>query len=312
MICFDKLKIVTDIRYIRIINNDKFIINYSNNNIISHKFKQVKPFLLSILINEKDGELVIEFTSKILKDNCISLININTIKECLSNINKMNICKLSINEIINNSTVVKCDPCRDIYFDKLDVIKNHIKNHISNYNKWIYKILKNSIELQNAVGTTKYKKRIIIYHKGSEILNSKNYEFLNSLKNKEFIKNYYNNRIRIELNINTMAQIRKFLKSKDNNLLNVLKSKANPIKDILEEVIAPRSEIIYKSLNVKDYMYRCVLKDCNFDLRLVEEKIRELSPKNSSIKRKMQPYIELLSKLNNFKEDDFDFIKLLE
>lgn len=68
MIYFDKLKIVTNIRYISNINKDLFIENKKGNEILYYKYIQKFPYNLHILVNYSLNELVIEFTSKILKE----------------------------------------------------------------------------------------------------------------------------------------------------------------------------------------------------------------------------------------------------
>ena len=71
MIQFDKLKIVTNIRYISNINKELFIENKKGNEILYYKYKQKTPYNLIIIVNYFQNELVIEFTSKILKDKFI-------------------------------------------------------------------------------------------------------------------------------------------------------------------------------------------------------------------------------------------------
>ena len=88
MIYFDKLKIVTNIRYISNINKDLFIENKKGNEILYYKYVQKFPYNLHILVNYSLNELVIEFTSKILKEKITELINKDNIKECIYNINQ--------------------------------------------------------------------------------------------------------------------------------------------------------------------------------------------------------------------------------
>ena len=126
MIQFDKLKIVTNIRYISNINKELFIENKKGNEILYYKYKQKTPYNLIIIVNYFQNELVIEFTSKILKDKFIELINKDNIKECISNINQLNICQLDVDDIINNSEVVKCDITKDIIYDNINEITEYI------------------------------------------------------------------------------------------------------------------------------------------------------------------------------------------
>lgn len=69
-----------------------------------------------------------------------------------------------------------------------------------------------------------------------------NREFLNVINNgKEMLESFRNVK-RIELNINTMEQIRTLLEIKDNSLLSVLNSTANPILKILDKILIKKAK----------------------------------------------------------------------
>ena len=59
MIKFDKMKIISNIKYIRDINNEKFIVNTKNNQVIYYKYQQQKPFSLIIMADYQHEELVL-------------------------------------------------------------------------------------------------------------------------------------------------------------------------------------------------------------------------------------------------------------
>ena len=126
MLCFDKLKITTPINYIKDIDKNVFQTISKNEILQSHKYRH-KTYNLLVMLNYEYNELVIEFTSKILKDNFTHLINKDTIHECFNNINQLNICKLDIDKIINNSEVVKCDPVKDIAFQDIKALSNYCR-----------------------------------------------------------------------------------------------------------------------------------------------------------------------------------------
>lgn len=74
------------------------------------------------MINYQHNELILEFTGKILLDKYPSLINRDNIKDCLSEINKLDICSLDTDAIIQDSEVVKCDVTKDVEFEYIDKI----------------------------------------------------------------------------------------------------------------------------------------------------------------------------------------------
>ena len=142
MSCFDKLKIITSINYIKNIDYNKFKSGFKGGQEI-FQYIQTAPSSLFIMTNPQLSELVIEFTSKILKDNFIHLINKDNIHECFKNINQLNICTLDIDNIINNSELVKCDVAKDIdlqdiYLQDIKGLKNYTNTYLVNQNnRWI-------------------------------------------------------------------------------------------------------------------------------------------------------------------------------
>ncbi|MCM0207404.1 hypothetical protein J8L09_16240 [Bacteroides fragilis] len=312
MIQFDKLKIVTNIRYISNINKELFIENKKGNEILYYKYKQKTPYNLIIIVNYFQNELVIEFTSKILKDKFIELINKDNIKECISNINQLNICQLDVDDIINNSEVVKCDITKDIIYDNINEITEYININRSNYQKWNCKNLNNGLILENIAATPRNKKRITIYNKEKEIKKSENIPYLNILSDKNKVFEYFKNKIRFELNINTKIQIRKLLSISNNNLLDVLSSNENPIITIFDEAITSKVNHNKQSTNLREYERELLIKECEYDLSKVELTIRKYTSKNTSIKRIMKPYIELNNKLNNQSHKNINLKELLK
>ena len=85
MIKFDKMKLITSIDYISDINVSVFLTSVKNDEVLSYKYQQDKPYSLLILVDYSHNELVLEFTGKILLDKYSQLINSETIKDCLSN-----------------------------------------------------------------------------------------------------------------------------------------------------------------------------------------------------------------------------------
>ena len=113
---FDKIKVVSNIKYISYINRNVFTKKMRNGRIASWQYTTNDPYNLMIEKNKDRNELVIEFTGKILLDDYPQLISESTIHQCFENISKLGICKLDIDSIIKDSQVVKCDVTQDISY----------------------------------------------------------------------------------------------------------------------------------------------------------------------------------------------------
>ena len=296
MLKFDKMKIVSKIDDISNINKNMFTSNAKGGNLLYYKYLQSKPFYLLILVDYLKNELVIEFSGKILLDNYKDLININSIRQCINEINKLGICTINMDGIIYHAYVVKCDVTKDVPIDNFHAIIGQIRQTLSNYRKWTCRDYANGVVLENTVKTPKYKKRLIIYEKENELQRASNDDFLSAVTNREDLLNSFKGIVRFELNINTMAQIRSLLNIESTSLMAVLLSAANPILEVVNQAIkefVPQKQCD----NLRDYERSLLLKECGYDLVAVEAKVRELISKNTPIKRVMQPYAELYQRL---------------
>lgn len=308
MITFDKIKIITSIDYINNINAEYFVSTIKSDEVLYYKYHQESPYLL-LMVDYVHNELVIEFTGKILLDDYPKLINKETIIQCFYNINKRHICTLDINSIVQNSEVVKCDVTKDIECN-ISSVETTIRQNLVNYTKWNVKGYNSGIVIENTVSTAKYKKRLAIYDKSNELNKATNTNFIRSLSNKDDVLNYFNDKIRFELNINTKTQIRQLLNIPNNSLSSVLASTTNPILTIIDEAVKyePQQR---NAQSLRDYERELLLRDCDFDLVKVETKLRSLSSKNTSIKRLMKPYKELYKRISLSNSHAFDIRELV-
>lgn len=298
MLTFDRMKIISNINNISNINHDEFITHFKGDELLYYKYKQNAPFLLLIQADYKKSELVIEFTGKILQDYYKELINRNNISQCLNRINDLGICHLDVESIIRFSRIGKCDITKDVSCNQYHEVLSHIRQHLTNHKKWNCKDYTGGIVIENTVSTARHKKRLTIYGKGKELAKATNADFLQSLSNPQDIQDYFKDKIRFELNINTESQIRKLLNISTNDMNSVLNSTSNPILTVFDEAIKEISAPSY-SKNLNDYKNELLLKECDFDLAKVEAKIRTLISKNTSIQRIMEPYKKLYQRMFN-------------
>ena len=311
MIRFDKMKIVTQIEYITAIDMNAFTVQKKGEEVLYYKYHQKSPFHLVIMKNIQHRELTIEFTGKILCNLYTELINLYTIRECLLQINRLGMCVLDTDAIITHSNVIKCDVTKDVDCNQLTSVTNTIRANLSNYKKWTAKVYRSEgITLENAVKTPRYKKRLIIYDKSKEMQSCENKQFYRNVSNAEEISAYFSNKIRFELNINTMDQIRKLLEIKSNDLLSVLLSKANPIACVLDEALQFNA---YQQtpMTVRDMERMAFMEKFNYDMSAIEAQVRAVSAKNTSIKRTMQPYKELYERMKVHNDPDIDIRALV-
>ena len=75
MLCFDKFKLVcNNIEYISNIKENVFISHYKGEELLYYKYQQNTPYSLGIMVDYRKHELVLEFTSKVLGEECIKTL----------------------------------------------------------------------------------------------------------------------------------------------------------------------------------------------------------------------------------------------
>ena len=296
MITFDRMKLVTSANHITNFNPSQFLkIPYRYG--YYYKYVQEHPYMINIIYNEKSREFVLDFTGKVLKDDYTRLINKETIRQCLQNIQDLNLFEFDVDTLIQEAEVCRCDVTMDVKCPfPIDTLKRHIKASIKNYDKWLCRSCENNgVEIYNNATTSKRQKRFIIYDKNKELNMARNRDFLNGLDDKDDLLQYFANKLRFEFNLRTKEQVRSFLRIPDNKLCCVLNSTANPILEIFDLAIDEVVVTDAATNNKADKL--ALLQQCSYNLQAVEMRIRESSPKTSSIRRKMEPYRKLLQEI---------------
>lgn len=283
------MKLICPLDVVENISERDFQTIVRDGQLTSYKYHQETPFYLLIRKDFLHNESVIEFTGKILSDRYPELINRDNIRYCIEQINRFGICEIGTERLLQTAKVAKCDVTKDVSSTEIKEIISQTKQDLSNYDKWEVEKYPNGICLRNKVTTDRYKKRVCIYDKGKELKQQTNSSFLLSLHQSQTLLDYFQNKVRFELNIGTMVQVKRLLKIDDNSLIEVLNSTANPILSVIDEALKKHTDS-RRHTDFKDYVNGLILADNHNDLAELEAKIRALTPKGTVIKRKMQPY----------------------
>lgn len=286
------MKLVTSIRHISRIDQGAFTRTYQKDTLANWKYEQKQPFLLSILANQKHEELVVEFSGKVLLDAYPDLINKTNIRKCFEHINNLGVCVLDAEAIMGESKVIKCDITKDIAYPDVQGVISDIKLNMKNYKKWVAKEYRGGLAIEKVVSTPRYKKRLTVYDKHKELGKGNNADFLKSLKDRDALLEYFQDKTRFELNVNTKALICNLLNIPDTDLKKVLDADTNPIVEILDEAVNNVAPKMGK-LSLRDYERCLLIEKCKYDMARVEAIVRDKISSTTSITRAMQPYKEL-------------------
>ena len=297
MIKLDKIKIVSSIKNISNINDEKFQCTVKEGEIVEQKYFIQSPFNLYIEADYKDKEIVIECTGKILKDDYPNLINKESIKQCLVNINQLKICSLDVEGTLKDGEVVKCDVCKDVDCQDCKSLTKQLRASVCNFNKYLVRNIGGNFVIEKNVTTKGLKKRLTIYDKGSEVLLATNREFLASVEDKGALLDYFMGKVRFELNLNSKEQIRQSLGIKDTSIQSVLGSTSTPIWDFLNKVLDD-GEGIRNCSSLNELKNQLLLEHCDKDLAKVETLLREYYSPNTHISQAMKQFRALLTKMS--------------
>ena len=289
----DKLKIVTNENYITDIDPNIFTTTIRNGQIVEYRYEQQIPYLIYIERDLMEHELVIEFSGKILEDKYPLLINKDTIEICLENINKLAICHIDVPSVLQNSVVVKADVSHDICCGSYQQLISTLQTSVKNHNKYLSRVIRGTFVIEKNVVSRSRKVRMTIYDKAAEMQLKANQEYLNRLSNRDEVAEYFKDKVRFELNLNSMEQIRKHLNIHDTMLYDVLHAEANPIVEFIDKAFVLEDPAPI-DMKLRDVERLALLESIDRDMTKLEMIVRKHSSTKSHITQLMQPYRNLL------------------
>lgn len=139
-----------------------------------------------------------------------------------------------------------------------------------------------------------------MYDKGEEMTRKSNADFLRTVYNPEEQLEYYKDKTRFELNLNSMNRISHFFGSSDTRLMTLLQSPTDPIAVFLTEAMGYGDTLRHASKlsgSLRNLEHLLLLAICEYDLNKVELLIRNLYGTSHSIKRCKEPYAQLFNRL---------------
>ena len=309
MITFDKLKLVTALENIQVIDESQFKAVFSNENLSSVMYTASNPASLSIRIDLDRQEASVEFTGKILGAHYPQLISYQNIRECFDNINRKGFCWIDT-EAIMESTVVKADVTQDIRCGEIAYLTSYIHAHLRNHQRYTCRILRNrNAIIEKNVVTGQHKMRLTVYDKGREMAKAENLQFM-ALHH--IPRNTFDGLCRFELNLTSQTKIKEALNIKQTSLRKVLYSRATPLRSFVDSLLAESGEM--PITDKKSFIAAAVLSYCDNDLEKVESIMRLLHPsRGCNIKKIMEPYREvhdrqLYGDRRNFKQELLDLL----
>lgn len=141
LISLDRIKIKSNYKYLldtKVKFNETFNSRSGEKTGIFYSSKDDKkiPYNLYIAVSYIKQTLTLEFSSKILKEKYPDLITKDTIKECLANINQLNICNIDIDSILSNGAITSADVTYDANLILNDNLLDTLNSQVNNYRRF--------------------------------------------------------------------------------------------------------------------------------------------------------------------------------
>ncbi|MBB4034128.1 hypothetical protein GGR21_000013 [Dysgonomonas hofstadii] len=282
---FDTIKLVTKSKYISNINDEVFKhdVDTAIGELISVEFhsqghNDITPFELRIKTNYRSNRMTIEFSSKILLDDYPLLISERTFNQCLSNIEMLGICKLDIDSIIEDSYFNKLHVTQDIDLELTPEILNMLNQCTGDYRRYKWNRYQDAILFTRNVKAEDCRESISIYNKEVEINLSRNKPFLNMTGNAASILDYFKGKTRFEVKLENKRKIQKELGIENTDYHSVMNASKNIILTQFDKIFnsnIPQSDTMQIS-NIVDYGLWCIIRYHNFDLKSIEQEIKDM------------------------------------
>ena len=313
---FDRLKIKANYKYL-LEQQIQFNQTYNSKNgeltglYYSSKNDKSVPFNLYIAISKPQQTLTLEFSSKILGEDYPKLISKHTIRQCLENINKLGICLIDVEGILQTGCVTSADVTKDVHATLSDETLQALSIWVKNYRryKWDY-YDSEGIDFIRDVKSSKCKECIRIYRKEKEIIKPKNKDFLSILPNKWEVVKQFNGVTRFEVKLETIGKVRSYLNLRDTYINEVLNAEANLILTMYDRVFGHTSDVPeIQADTFDDFAMQKILNAYHGDIKTIEMTLKPLFASRSGFDKRMKKIRQTWEKMQNSANGNIDYVK---
>ncbi len=296
MIQLDKIKIIAPLESVTILNEDVFQSKIFKEDLVEYSYTQLSPYNLYVEADYKEAEAVIEFTGRILLDRYPQLINRDTIKCCLENINRLGFCRIDTDMVLQYGEVCSIDVTADITYKDCKGLCDYLRNTLCNHRRYLAQTIGDNLVIRKNVKTRGCQRTLTIYDKHQELLRADNREFIALCGGSDFLMNFID-KVRFELRLNSKSAIRKDLNITDNSIHSILNSEASPIWEFIDTVIKEDS-LADNCLTLNDRRNLALLREYDMDIVKVEAEVKKYISAKTHISQPMAQFRKLLQKLS--------------
>ena len=292
---FDKLKLVyrySDKRPFIVLNPQAFSVSPNGTRFYKDTLTglEIEYNKVPLYNNNGEKEFILQFTSKILKDEFDKLINRDTINQCFINLNSLNLILLHITpKLLDEFEVVMADVTMDkkvtdaFFKDFEDYTVVHFKN-TKRDSLDLPRYPQSNLIMSNRVKNRKYLQRLTAYNKYEEVKRMQPIHRLPHDKVEQF-KGVY----RLERNLKCKQKVKEALNinSKRVTLRDVLNANAQPFLEVYKKFVQLGAQPLDMKKRTEESI-RLICKKYKYDLVKIEYYLRQTYKSYS--RRLLEPY----------------------
>lgn len=239
------------------------------------------PGLKSILVEPGKDKVTYEVSAKILRDDYLQGINLNTLDQVIDTINNTGLTDI---KSVSNAECYRIDTTQNIEWVNTKPIDLILALQVNSLNPGFDNIIYDSKfekSIKYVAKTKSISTRLTCYYKYLEIIQAKNKPFLESCNRPGKLIEKTQTIMRLEQNTTALKEMRSRLCIDDNNLMSVLNAKANTNYTLLKKITSVDSveqlEFFQRwqgqDITPGEIFTRIgkegVIKSCNYDSKLI-------------------------------------------
>lgn len=284
-ITLDTIRLVTNSKYLLSLDDSLFKHTFdpSTGEVLAVEFKSkmhqdLAPFGLYILVNYRAEKLTLEFSSKLLFEDYAQLISIDTLPNCLNNIEKLGICTFDINMILNDSYINKVHVTKDVDLQLTPKILDRLNRCTGEFRRYSWKTYDSCISFKKDVKAPDCKEELTIYDKELEIGLPKNKAFLDKTGCPEIILKHFEGKTRFEVKYENKQRIKKTFGITDTSIQEVLTTDRNIVLNQFNRIFNNKEPPVDTTViaNITDYGLLNTIRHHNGDLKKIEQEIKDI------------------------------------
>lgn len=310
MITLDSNKIEAPQSVLKYFNQDRQevvqSIQQSQGEVLGDKYTiaGVAPGFNYFELNNKKGTILLGTSAKILKDNYLQGITVNTIEQVIDEVNRQGqgIFEIDVAEFIETGRFLSVDATNNLridteplkYLEALNAYKINSKYRVDYNNK------KNNQGIVFQGSQKSFKERIIFYDKRVELMyKPESRVFLETVSNVPKLLKDCATILRVEQNSVQLRKIRERFNVGDTKVLSVLESPSKPNYNLTLKIVKGVEQLeLFGELDRFQKFYQfekhkgmeTIIRECNYDIGLIEQIVRHYVSEKTNVYQYLKPY----------------------